>query len=327
MTTALRRAPAASADHPAHAFTTRRTGRDGPPPVAHRRKVGNVHAAHTRAPFRAIPAEPEPVSVLALDPSAGPEVASADFGQALRAARRAADLTQADLVRHLDRAFARSTLANIETGRERPSQRLLTVLVDHFPEWEGLLTPAFERSRRQPATTDRRRATRCSRSRRRVRNVLGGPYQLEHLQIAYVFRHSHAPEEIIETRRIRATSTGGDGFGMRLKAQSEGFESEDEILWGGRLDMSSRHVEDGHAIYLQRVDFGKTLRRGEVHEFAVRHWVERDPVPDPEALFSLTLPADEVSLHMRFLGPSRPRRIFRVGPLADHCLVREQGCA
>jgi DNA-binding XRE family transcriptional regulator len=266
------------------------------------------------------------VSVIAVDPPTGTEVTPPDFGQVLRTVRRAAGLTQEDLVERLGRQFARSTLANVETGRERPSSRLFAVVVECMPEWEDLLAPAFARSRWQPDhdPAPRRMAVRRT-SRRHSPRALGGPYQLERLQIVYVFRHSHAPEEIIETRRVRAVATGGDGFGLKFRAQSGDFEAEDEVLWGGRLESSARYDEDGHTTYLQRVDFGKTLRRGETHEFAVRHWVARDPDPDTEALFSLTVPADEVSLHVKFLGPQRPRRILRLGPLADHCLVRDRG--
>jgi hypothetical protein len=126
------------------------------------------------------------------------------------------------------------------------------------------------------------------------------------------------------SRERGAAATGGDGFGLKFPSPVRGLRSEDEVLWGGRLESSARYGEDGHTTYLQRVDFGKTLRRGENHDFAVRHWVARDPHPDTEALFSLAMSADEVSLHVKFLGPERPRQIRRVGPLADHCLVRDK---
>jgi transcriptional regulator with XRE-family HTH domain len=234
-------------------------------------------------------------------------------------------MTQEQLIERLGGQFARSTLANIETGRERPSERLLALIVEGFPEWKQLLTLPFERSRWQPREPERGRSSTRRPATKSGRYVLGGPYQLEHLQIVYVFRHSHAPEEILETRRIRAVAGGGDGFGLRFRAQSEGFEIEDEVLWGGRLESSARYDEDEHTTYLQRVDFGRTLRRGQAHDFAIRRWVARDPNPDTEALFQLPLPADEVSLHVKFHGLERPRRILRVGPLADHCLVRDRG--
>ena len=265
------------------------------------------------------------MTAVAVDRPAGPHVTSPDFGAALRDARRAAGLTQEDLVERVGRRFARSTLANIETGRERPSERIFTVIVESFPGWEPLLRAPFERSRWQPTSTGSAAAPARGAIGRRARHALGGPYVLEHLQIVYVFRHSRAPEEIIETRRVRAVASGGDGFGLRFRARSEGFEIEDEVLWGGRLTSSARYDEDGHTTYLQRVDFGKTLRRGQTHEFAVRHWVAHDPDPDTEALFALTLPADEVSMHVKFHGPERPSRVLRVGPLADHCLVRDRG--
>lgn len=246
------------------------------------------------------------------------------FGEALRDARRAAGLTQAELIDRLGRRFARSTLANIETGRERPSERIFAVILDGFPQWESVLARPFERSRWQAREAEPLPSSVRSPSARN-RPVLGGAYQLERLQIVYVFRHSRAPEEILENRRIRALASGGDGFGLRFRAESEGFEIEDEVLWGGRLESSARYDHDGATTYLQRVRFGRTLRRGQVHDFAVRRWVARDPNPDTEALFQLTLPAAEVSLHLKFHGPERPRRILRVGPLADHCLVRDRG--
>jgi transcriptional regulator with XRE-family HTH domain len=264
------------------------------------------------------------VTVIDVDRSVGAEESLPDFGGALREARRAAGLTQEQVIERLGRRFARSTLANIETGRERPSERIYAVILDVFPEWEERLAGPFASVRRARVPDQVAPPARES-VHRRSRFALGGPYQLEQLQIVYVFQHSRAPEEILESRRIRALASGGDGFGLRFRAQSDGLEIADEVLWGGRLDSSARYDEDGHTTYLQRVDFGRTLRRGQVHDFAVRRWVARDPNPDTEALFCLSLPADEVSLHVKFHGPQRPRRIRRVGPLADHCLVRDRG--
>jgi transcriptional regulator with XRE-family HTH domain len=263
------------------------------------------------------------VTVIDVQRSAGAEQSVPAFGTALRQARKGAGLTQHDLVERLDRQFARSTLANIETGRERPSERILRLILGGFPEWETVLAGPFERSRRPVPAPDDRPVR--SGTTRRSRFALGGPYRLEQLQIVYVFQHSRAPEEILESRRIRAVAGGGDGFGLRFRAQSDGLEMDDEVLWGGRLESSARYDEDGHTTYLQRVDFGRTLRRGQVHDFAVRRWVARDPTPDTEALFCLSLPAEEVSVHVKFHGPDRPTRIRRVGPLADHCLVRDRG--
>lgn len=253
----------------------------------------------------------------------GTDGGSADFGDVLRALRRSAGLTQEDLVDRVGRQFARSTLANIETGRERPSERILGLLLEAFPERKDVLVRSFERTR-SPLTSGSAGRAACGATTRH-RYALGGPYQLEQLQIVYVFQHSRAPEEILESRRVRAVENGADGFGLRFRAQSGELEIEDEVLWGGRMESSARYDDDGHTTYLQRVDFGRALRRGQVHDFAVRRWVTREQVPDTEALFCLSLPAGEVSLHLKFHGPDRPRRIRRVGPLADHCLVRDRG--
>lgn len=264
------------------------------------------------------------MTVIDVDRSVEAEEGPPEFGDALRDARRAAGLTQEQVIARVGHRFARSTLANIETGRERPSERIFALIVEGFPEWERALAGPFGSSRRSRVPEPGGPAARRAASRPN-RFALGGPYQLEQLQIVYVFQHSQAPEEVLESRRIRAVASGGDGFGLRFRAQSDGLEIEDEVLWGGRLDSSARYDEDGHTTYLQRVDFGRTLRRGQVHDFAVRRWVARDPNPDTEALFCLSLPAAEVSLHLKFHGPQRPSRIRRVGPLADHCLVRDRG--
>lgn len=264
------------------------------------------------------------MTVIDLRSAVGTDAGPSDFGDVLRGLRRAEGLTQEDLVERVGRQFARSTLANIETGRERPSERILALLVDVFAEREDVLVRAFERTR-SPRTSGAASGSPRGAVAARHRYALGGPYQLEQLQIVYVFQHSRAPEEILESRRVRAVESGADGFGLRFRAQSDGLEIEDEVLWGGRMESSARYDDDGHTTYLQRVDFGRTLRRGQVHDFAVRRWVAREPHPDTEALFCLSLPADEVSLHLKFHGPGRPRHIRRVGPLADHCLVRDRG--
>lgn len=256
------------------------------------------------------------MTITDIDPQTDNTVIHTGFGEALRDLRRDAGLTQEKLVEHVGRAFARSTVANIETGRERPSERFFQIIGEHFPEWQDRLRAPYERCRQLPETVGRPAPGRGRRE-------LGGPYVIEHLHLVYVFRHSRAPEEIIATRRVRALESGCDGFGLKFQAESSEFVTEDEVLWGGRLQSSARYQNDGRTTYLQRVDFGKILQRGETHDFAVRRWVERDPDPDREALFCLSLPAVEVSMHIKFHGPERPRRISRVGPLADHCLVRE----
>lgn len=261
------------------------------------------------------------MSVIKFDPSHPASQTAPEFGQALRHVRRHEGMTQEELVRRTGHQFARPTLANIETGRERPSKRVFQAIVSTFPDWESLLRDPFERSRWRPKYEE---AGARGPAGAHGARTLGGPYALERLQIVYTFRHSRAPEEIIETRHIRALGGGGSRFTLKLKSGSEAFETEDEVLWGGRLESSARYHADGAGTtYLQQVDFGKTLRKGEAHDFAIRHWVARDPEPDNEALFSVTLPAAEVALHLKFHGPQRPRRITRIGPLADRCLLED----
>lgn len=50
-------------------------------------------------------------------------------------------MRQQDLVDALDRVIARSTLANVEVGRENPSARLWAAINDKLPEWVPQLEP------------------------------------------------------------------------------------------------------------------------------------------------------------------------------------------
>lgn len=61
-----------------------------------------------------------------------------DFGAALRGLRKKRGLRQADLAAALDHQFARSTLANVEAGREAPSRRV----------WEAFSGPSRLTSQR-----------------------------------------------------------------------------------------------------------------------------------------------------------------------------------
>lgn len=49
-----------------------------------------------------------------------------------------------------------------------------------------------------------------------------------------------------------------------------------------RLVTEELQTPRGKTLYLQLLDFGRTLRRGEVHTFGVRWWVEKNPDLDDE---------------------------------------------
>jgi transcriptional regulator with XRE-family HTH domain len=118
-----------------------------------------------------------------------------DFGDALRRVRAAHGLRQRDLVHELDGQFARSTLANVESGREPPSPRLMALLLERFPQHGDELGPLYEASRvalsarllsREPSLTADHSDTASMR--------LGGPFVIEQYNLVYVFRESRSPE-------------------------------------------------------------------------------------------------------------------------------------
>ena len=53
---------------------------------------------------------------------------------------------------------------------------------------------------------------------------------------------------------------------------------------------------------LTTVNFGRSLRRGQLHEFALRSWVERDANPDTEIWLEVSRPTRRASLHLSFEG-------------------------
>lgn len=261
------------------------------------------------------------MTVIELEPHDSDMADARSFGDVLRDIRAAHNLTQHGLVERVHGGFARSTLANIEAGREAPSERVRDLLGGLFPEWAPAIFDAYQHSRELASATPK--SPRVAAMREPIRYAIGGPFVVENLQFVYTFRHSRTPEEIIETRRVRATAPS-DSFGLKFHADSPHFEAEHEVLWGGRMARSERHEFDGHTTYLQRVDFGRTIARGQRHDFAIRHWVGRDPDPDTRALFTSPLAAKEVSIHLKFLGPTRPKRLRRVGPFADLCEITAQ---
>jgi hypothetical protein len=141
---------------------------------------------------------------------------------------------------------------------------------------------------------------------------------MERLTLVYTFRHGRSPEEILELRRVRATRGRASSYGLKLvHSASEAFRVDEEVVFGGRLAATERHSSGGRTIYLRSLEFDRSLRRGQRHEFAVRSWVETDPDPDNSIHVELTLPLEELALHVNFRGPSRPESVWTYGPIAD----------
>ncbi|MEL4503547.1 helix-turn-helix transcriptional regulator [Luteococcus sp. H138] len=215
------------------------------------------------------------------------------FGQALRRQRQAAGMRQQDLVEALDHVIARSTLANVEVGRENPSARLWRAIEVHLPDWVAPLEPWFAAVHRPAGDPP---------------FEISGNYEILAATYAYTFRDHRAPEEIIQVRQVRSLSDGNDGYGLQLGNQSGNFDLDSEALWGGWIEKHERHQEDGISTLLTRFHFDRSLRRGEVHEFAVRSWVREDE-PDTAVTVRFTRPTRNVQLALNFLGP-RPEAVW-----------------
>lgn len=215
-------------------------------------------------------------------------------------------MRQQDLAEAL--GIGRSTLANIEAGRERPSTRVWQRLRDRLPEWVPLLEPAYLAPTPPVGTTAAKQASQP---------LLGGHYVIERLTVAYEFQESTAPNEIIEYRRVRATKAGATGYGLLLRHMgAPGFQIEQEALWGGRLTEGEVKDGDGRTLISRRFEFDRTLRRGQRHEFAIRAWVERDPEPCDAVSLMFTLPVDSAEVRVNFRG-RRPECLWTFGPLVD----------
>lgn len=234
-----------------------------------------------------------------------------DFGRALKAIRQQHGWRQQDLASALGGGFARSTLANVEAGRERPSARLWEALQQLLPDRAAELAALYEQARVAP------RARVVDRHVDGGPETLGGPFAIEHIRYVYVFRESRSPEEIIEVRRVRSLRHGADGFGLKFtNSQSAEFQSEAEPLWGGAITEHERITAARRTVYLSRFTFPRALARGEAHEFALRSWVERDPEPSNQVIFDLTVPTEVVTIQLNFHGV-RPRVVYRMSPSPD----------
>lgn len=196
-------------------------------------------------------------------------------------------MRQQDLVEVLDHVIARSTLANVEVGRENASARFWAAIETHLPDWVAPLEPWFLAAHRPGGDPP---------------FELSGNYEIMSATYAYTFRDHRAPEEIIQVRQVRSLSDGNDGYGLQLGNRSGNFDLDTEPLWGGWIEQHQRYQEDEISALLTRFHFDRTLRRGDIHDFAIRSWVREDE-PDNAVTVRFTRPTRNVHLSLNFLGP------------------------
>jgi len=201
---------------------------------------------------------------------------SAYSGRLFRELRTQEGLSQQHVAEQL--GISRSTVANLEAGRHWMSDELLERVRERLPGWDQ----ALARGRLpKPAESSNRSLV------------------IDDLTITYVFQESKSPSEIIQVRRVRAVRSGVSSYVLGLKRTDEqALTVETHVLWGG-------HLQDGPTTdgqELATVNFGRSLRRGEVHEFALRSWVQRDASPDNEIWLEVSRPTKRASLHLTFEG-------------------------
>lgn len=239
----------------------------------------------------------------------------ARFGDTLKALRTQAGWRQIDLVEALGNAVARSTLANIESGREPPTPRIWRAICVHLPQWTSSLEPDYRAARdgRNHVVVGRTPDARIDHGASRHSEVT-----IELIRYVYIFRYSRSPEEIIEVRSVRAQVGGVDGFDLKLATTRQmGFRVDEECLWGGDVVATEYRDSDGVTSYVRRVDFGRRLERGQTHVFAVRSWVTSDPEPGASVSAAFTVPCKRVAFQLNFWGPVRPSHLWRFGPVPD----------
>ena len=234
------------------------------------------------------------------------------FGALLRRLRKQAEWRQLDLADHL--GLGRSTIANLESGRERPGATVWQAIQERLPDWAHELERAYGEARRAPVNAP----TKASKRDQPFVPFKGGPFTIESVKYVYLFEESRSPGEILEVRRVRAAEQGADCYGLLLThTGSTGFQVDQQALWGGSLHDSTHETEEGRTLLWRRFDFDRRLRIGQRHEFALRTWVEQDPDPQTNIGFDLSIPAREVSIHLGFHGSVRPKRAWAYGPLTD----------
>ncbi|WP_121256250.1 helix-turn-helix domain-containing protein [Nocardioides ferulae] len=244
-----------------------------------------------------------------------------EYAAQLRALRTAAGLRQVDVCERLGGSIARSTLANLETGRESPSTRVRGLIADAFPEWRAALDAAYasDRASTAPAPGGALDVEPAAGSQ-----LLGGPFVVESLILSYLFHDSRSPSEIIEARRVRARRNGADSYGLKMMhTESAAFSATSEPLWGGHLETTEHVHGAGRTVFVRRFVFDRRLRRGQSHDFALRTRIDTDPEPGTAVAFDLTIPAEQVTVQLGFRGSERPRGWSAFGPLVDNAQVPE----
>jgi hypothetical protein len=201
------------------------------------------------------------------------------------------------------------------------------LLSHHLPTWASELDAAYRDERSILKEAPPLLPAARGRASRPAKWLIGGPFTIEQVRFVYTFRHGRAPEEVIEVRQVRANAAA-DGYGLYLRQTDHGgFRVDEECIWGGDL-VDAEYADAGsRTVYVRRVDFGRRLRRGERHEFAVRSWVERDEAPGTTVSASFSIPCSRVAFQVNFRGPERPQATYAFGPIADVDLATDVSTA
>jgi transcriptional regulator with XRE-family HTH domain len=215
-------------------------------------------------------------------------------GVLLRALRAEDGLRQRDVASRL--GVNRSTLANIEAGREPVSGAMLLKVLSAYPHWRV----SIEAGEHRPSVVG-----------------LNASLVIEELTIAYVFLESHSPSEILQIRRVRALRSGISHYALGLRRTDQGtFTLDTQVLWGGRLnELEAGPDQEGRV--LRVVEFPRPLRSGEVHEFAMRSWVERDDDPGTEVRVAVTTRTKVARIHLACHGTVNFADVWKFGPVPD----------
>lgn len=245
-----------------------------------------------------------------------------EFGEALRAFRLRRGLSQGELVTALDGLISRSTIAGLETGHQGISPRVWDLLSQHFPEDVESLRPSYERARADQETAAAQRQQPPGRPRS-TKVEQPADYVFERYDVVYVLRESRSPEEIIELRRLRSLSKGAHDFGLSFGRDAEQFEVETEVLFGGEIVGFDIQELPSKTLIMQLLDFGRTLRKGERHNFGIRYWVQRDPDPQDNGhvLIESDYAMEEVGVHVNFWGTENPRLCWAFEGLPDAAMA------
>jgi transcriptional regulator with XRE-family HTH domain len=244
------------------------------------------------------------------------------FGEELRGLRERHGLRQTDLVAIIPGHFARSTIANVESGREAPTPRLWEALETAFPDDTPRLEKSYAAARHHVESS--RGVIGVSRNHADWWDrdfPLGGALVIDRRDVVVVFRESRAPEEVLQVIEVRARQDGVSSFRTKMWAtQQEGFRARPEMLWGGEIVDSEYADHDGRTFLMREISFGRPLQRGERHTFALRSWVERALLPETGLELSPTHPTAFVGLHVAFLG-AQPTSVWAYGPVPDEALA------